>query len=94
MSFQDECDKADGRYRAGKDPVHTEAEHWARARDVQGKLRRGSIPSTWDRPEWTLDRLYWHSMHVAEQARLRLLGVRNASTGRDRAAPREVAGEA
>jgi hypothetical protein len=71
MSFEDECIKADKRYRAGKDPVHSGEEHWGRAREVQRKLKRGSIPSTWNQPEWSLDRLYWHFHHVAEQARLR-----------------------
>ena len=71
MGFADECSKADRRYRAGKDPVYIKPEHWDRARDVQRKLKRGSIPSTWAQPEWSLDRLYWHIQHVHEQARLR-----------------------
>ncbi len=71
MSFEDECIKADGRYRAGKDPIALDPEHWDRAREARRKLQRGSIPSTWDRPEWTLERLYRHLQHVADQARLR-----------------------
>lgn len=71
MSFRDECDQADRRYRAGKDPIQIEPERWAKAREAKRKLRSGAIPSSWDRPEWTLDRLYWHFQRSAEQARLR-----------------------
>jgi hypothetical protein len=71
MAFRDDCKEADQRYRAGKDPLHIDPKRWEIARDVQRKLRRGSIPPSWNRPEWTLDRLYWHFQHSAEQARLR-----------------------
>lgn len=97
MSFADECKKADGRYRAGKDPVHIDAEHWALTRGVQAKLRRGSIPPSWDRPEWGLERLYWYFQDRAEQARLRervrVLGVRPTSARGGGSPRRDPAGE-
>ena len=74
MSFREMCERADRRYKWGDSPEYIEPEGWARAREVQAKLRRGSIPPTWNRPEWTLERLHAHFLHVANQARLRAKG--------------------
>jgi len=71
MSFESACAEADRRWQTGKAPKHIAADRWARAREVQRRLRNGSIPSTWDDDErWSIDRLYWHLQRMAEQRRL------------------------